>query len=138
MASVTFEKAQRWYPGADVPAVPGIDLEIKDGEVGTDDIATIPLELRSDGALRRVEVNGEVAEFSAGDAQVLVRPRRILRAGGQPRARQPDSRHPGQRESTVGGAGGGDLEIHRDPGQEGGRPSRGDGLDSGTASGAAE
>ncbi len=32
MASVTFEKAQRWYPGADVPAVPGIDLEIKDGE----------------------------------------------------------------------------------------------------------
>jgi multiple sugar transport system ATP-binding protein len=32
MASITFEKAQRWYPGADVPAVPGIDLEIKDGE----------------------------------------------------------------------------------------------------------
>ena len=32
MATVTFEKAQRWYPGADVPAVPGIDLEIKDGE----------------------------------------------------------------------------------------------------------
>ena len=32
MASVTFEKAQRWYPGADKPAVPGIDLEIKDGE----------------------------------------------------------------------------------------------------------
>ncbi len=32
MASVTFEKAQRWYPGADEPAVPGIDLEIKDGE----------------------------------------------------------------------------------------------------------
>jgi multiple sugar transport system ATP-binding protein len=32
MSSVTFEKAQRWYPGADVPAVPGIDLEIKDGE----------------------------------------------------------------------------------------------------------
>ncbi|CAA9361005.1 MAG: Glycerol-3-phosphate ABC transporter, ATP-binding protein UgpC [uncultured Nocardioidaceae bacterium] len=32
MASVTFEKAQRWYPGADEPAVPGIDLEIRDGE----------------------------------------------------------------------------------------------------------
>jgi multiple sugar transport system ATP-binding protein len=32
MASVTFQKAQRWYPGADSPAVPGIDLEIKDGE----------------------------------------------------------------------------------------------------------
>ncbi|MCL8025793.1 ABC transporter ATP-binding protein [Nocardioides bruguierae] len=32
MASVRFEKAQRWYPGADTPAVPGIDLEINDGE----------------------------------------------------------------------------------------------------------
>jgi multiple sugar transport system ATP-binding protein len=32
MATVSFQKAQRWYPGADVPAVPGIDLEIKDGE----------------------------------------------------------------------------------------------------------
>src|SRR6478672_3656982 len=32
MASVTFEKAQRWYPGADEPAVPGISLEIEDGE----------------------------------------------------------------------------------------------------------
>jgi multiple sugar transport system ATP-binding protein len=32
MATVTFEKAQRWYPGMDKPAVPGIDLEIKDGE----------------------------------------------------------------------------------------------------------
>src|SRR5215213_7714160 len=32
MANVTFEKAQRWYPGADSPAVPGIDLEIADGE----------------------------------------------------------------------------------------------------------
>jgi len=32
MASVTFEKAQRWYPGANEPAVKGIDLEIKDGE----------------------------------------------------------------------------------------------------------
>ena len=32
MASVTFEKAQRWYPGADEPAVPGLDLEIEDGE----------------------------------------------------------------------------------------------------------
>ena len=32
MATVTFEKAQRWYPGTDAPAVPGIDLEINDGE----------------------------------------------------------------------------------------------------------
>ncbi|MFC5727572.1 MULTISPECIES: ABC transporter ATP-binding protein [Nocardioides] len=32
MATITFKKAQRWYPGADEPAVPGIDLEIKDGE----------------------------------------------------------------------------------------------------------
>ncbi|MBF4163590.1 ABC transporter ATP-binding protein [Nocardioides acrostichi] len=32
MASVTFEQAQRWYPGADEPAVPGIDLHIEDGE----------------------------------------------------------------------------------------------------------
>jgi multiple sugar transport system ATP-binding protein len=32
MASVKFENAQRWYPGADEPAVPGIDLDIKDGE----------------------------------------------------------------------------------------------------------
>ncbi|RLV51245.1 sn-glycerol-3-phosphate ABC transporter ATP-binding protein UgpC [Nocardioides mangrovicus] len=32
MAGVSFQKAQRWYPGADSPAVPGIDLEIKDGE----------------------------------------------------------------------------------------------------------
>jgi multiple sugar transport system ATP-binding protein len=32
MASVTFKEAQRWYPGADKPAVPGISLEIGDGE----------------------------------------------------------------------------------------------------------
>ncbi len=32
MATVTFEKAQRWYPGMDKPAVPGIDLQIEDGE----------------------------------------------------------------------------------------------------------
>ena len=32
MPNVRFEKAQRWYPGADTPAVPGIDLEINDGE----------------------------------------------------------------------------------------------------------
>ena len=32
MATVKFENAQRWYPGADEPAVPGIDLDIKDGE----------------------------------------------------------------------------------------------------------
>jgi len=32
VAQVRFEKAQRWYPGADKPAVPGIDLDIGDGE----------------------------------------------------------------------------------------------------------
>ncbi|HEX3295914.1 MAG TPA: sn-glycerol-3-phosphate ABC transporter ATP-binding protein UgpC [Nocardioides sp.] len=32
MATVTFEKARRWYPGAAAPAVPGMDLEIGDGE----------------------------------------------------------------------------------------------------------
>jgi len=32
MATVRFEDAQRWYPGADKPAVPGISLEIGDGE----------------------------------------------------------------------------------------------------------
>src|SRR3712207_9413404 len=32
MATVTFEKAQRWYPGADKPAVPCIDPEIGDCE----------------------------------------------------------------------------------------------------------
>jgi multiple sugar transport system ATP-binding protein len=32
MAEVRFEKAQRWYPGSDEAAVPGIDLEIRDGE----------------------------------------------------------------------------------------------------------
>ncbi|MDX6360513.1 MAG: multiple sugar transport system ATP-binding protein [Nocardioidaceae bacterium] len=32
MATVSFKGAQRWYPGADAPAVPGIDLDIADGE----------------------------------------------------------------------------------------------------------
>ena len=32
MATVSLEKAQRWYPGAERPAVPGLDLEIGDGE----------------------------------------------------------------------------------------------------------
>jgi multiple sugar transport system ATP-binding protein len=32
MTTVRFEEAQRWYPGADAPAVPGISLEIGDGE----------------------------------------------------------------------------------------------------------
>src|SRR6478736_2811811 len=32
MATVSFKKAQRWYPGTDEPAVPRIDLEINDGE----------------------------------------------------------------------------------------------------------
>ena len=32
MASITFDQAQRWYDGADAPAVPGIDLGVRDGE----------------------------------------------------------------------------------------------------------
>ena len=32
MASVTFDSAQRLYPGSDVPAVKGLDLDIADGE----------------------------------------------------------------------------------------------------------
>jgi multiple sugar transport system ATP-binding protein len=32
MATVTFKGAQRWYPGSEAPAVPGLDLEIGDGE----------------------------------------------------------------------------------------------------------
>ena len=32
MATISFKQAQRWYPGSDKPAVPGIDLDIEDGE----------------------------------------------------------------------------------------------------------
>jgi multiple sugar transport system ATP-binding protein len=32
VATVTFKGAQRWYPGADSPAVPDLDLGIRDGE----------------------------------------------------------------------------------------------------------
>ncbi len=32
MATVEFKEAQRWYPGAEQPAVPGISLEVQDGE----------------------------------------------------------------------------------------------------------
>ena len=48
---------------------------------GTDELATIPIDLREDASLRRVDVNGEAAEFSADESQVLVRPRRALRPG---------------------------------------------------------
>ena len=48
---------------------------------GADEIASVPLPLREDGSLRRVEVNGEVSEFSAGGSELLVRPRRALRPG---------------------------------------------------------
>ena len=33
MARITFEAAQRWYDGAESPAVPGIDLVVEDGEL---------------------------------------------------------------------------------------------------------
>jgi hypothetical protein len=48
---------------------------------GADDLASVPLPLREDASLRRVEVNGEVSEFSAGEGELLVRPRRALRPG---------------------------------------------------------
>lgn len=32
MAKVSFQRAQRWFPGSDSPAVSGIDLDIYDGE----------------------------------------------------------------------------------------------------------
>lgn len=48
---------------------------------GDEDIATIPIDLRDGASLRRVEVNGEVSEFTADEHQVLVRPRLLLRAG---------------------------------------------------------
>lgn len=48
---------------------------------GSEDIATIPIELRAEAGLRRVEVNGEAAEFTADAETVLVRPRMLLRAG---------------------------------------------------------
>lgn len=46
-----------------------------------DALATIPIELDGGRGIRRVHVNGEVAEFSASPDMVLVRPRRALRAG---------------------------------------------------------
>lgn len=46
-----------------------------------DAIATIPIEVSSIRGIRRVQVNGEVAEFSASADMILVRPRRPLRAG---------------------------------------------------------
>lgn len=46
-----------------------------------DDLATLPIELEPGRGIRRVQVNGEVAEFSAGHDLVLVRPRVPLRPG---------------------------------------------------------
>jgi hypothetical protein len=48
---------------------------------GSDDLTAIPLDLRADAGLRRVDVNGEAAEFTADAETVLVRPRMPLRAG---------------------------------------------------------
>ncbi len=48
---------------------------------GTDELATIPIALEPGRSIRRVQVNGEVAEFSASPDHVLVRPRRTLRPG---------------------------------------------------------
>lgn len=46
-----------------------------------DDLATIPIQLVQERSIRRVQVNGEVAEFSASPEIVLVRPRLPLRPG---------------------------------------------------------
>jgi hypothetical protein len=46
-----------------------------------DDLATIPLAVSGGSNVRRVQVNGEVAEFSASSDLLLVRPRRSLRVG---------------------------------------------------------
>lgn len=46
-----------------------------------DELATVPVALHGDRSIRRVYVNGEVAEFSASPDVVLVRPRRPLRQG---------------------------------------------------------
>lgn len=46
-----------------------------------DTLASLPIELEAGRSIRRVEVNGEVAEFTAGPDLVLVRPLRPLRAG---------------------------------------------------------
>jgi hypothetical protein len=48
---------------------------------GSDELASVPLPLRDDASLRRVEVNGEVAEFTADETDLVVRPRRALRPG---------------------------------------------------------
>jgi hypothetical protein len=48
---------------------------------GDADLTALPIELRSDASLRRVEVNGEASEFVAEDELVVVTPRRPLRAG---------------------------------------------------------
>jgi hypothetical protein len=48
---------------------------------GDADLAALPIELRADASLRRVEVNGEASEFAADGDQVVVMPRRPLRSG---------------------------------------------------------
>ena len=48
---------------------------------GATPLTVIPLERTTDSNLRRVEFNGEVAEFTTGPGTVLVEPRRELRAG---------------------------------------------------------
>jgi hypothetical protein len=48
---------------------------------GSSEVSTIPIELETGRSLRRVHANGEVAEFSASEEIVLVRPRRPLRSG---------------------------------------------------------
>ncbi len=47
----------------------------------TENLATVPLAASQHRSIRRVQVNGEVAEFSAHDDLVMVRPRHALRPG---------------------------------------------------------
>jgi hypothetical protein len=51
---------------------------VNEGDV---DLTALPIELRADASLRRVEVNGEASEFSSSGDQVVVTPRRPLRSG---------------------------------------------------------
>lgn len=48
---------------------------------GTVELTVLALELREGNALRRVDINGEVAEFDVDDAIVRVQARRALRPG---------------------------------------------------------
>ena len=69
MASVSFKKAQRWYPGAESAAVQGLDLDIEDGELM---VLVGPAGCGSSTALRMLAGLEEVTdgEIYIGDREV--------------------------------------------------------------------